>query len=151
MNSLRLFPLGLIFFHNLCKLRVKLILISHTHLILHLYIQETKLHSDTFSVFSKVLCNWGVFYLHAALHVPCGRWRVTLHEGHFNSFVFLSAGSGAAPNGTGKRRTAHHIVRPAHYGASHVRESRSDHNAGSCVWSSRSAAGKRQVSMKICD
>lgn len=55
-----------------------------------------------------------------------------------------SAGPGTAPDGSGERWTAHHIFRAAHHGAGHVRGSGSNYNAGSCVWSSRSTAGKIQ-------
>lgn len=59
----------------------------------------------------------------------------------YNSFPCPPVGPGAASDGSGERRAAYHVVRTAHNGASHVGGSRSNHNAGPCIWSPGTAAG----------
>lgn len=78
------------------------------------------------------------YHLHAALQVT----RDEHCQCCYNSCMNLPVGPGTASDGSGERWTAHHIVRATHYGAGHVRESGSNHNAGPCIWCSGTTAGK---------
>lgn len=61
-----------------------------------------------------------------------------------NGCVCLTAGPGTAADGSGERRAAHHIVGAAHHGPGNVWGSGPNHNAGPCVWSTRTTAGKQR-------
>lgn len=60
----------------------------------------------------------------------------------FHSFPPLSLlGAGAASDGAGERRSAHHLIRPAHYGHGGAGGAGADHHAGAHVWSSGAPTG----------
>lgn len=59
-----------------------------------------------------------------------------------NIFLYLSVGPRTAFDGPSERWAAYHIIRATHNGAGHVGGSGSNHNAGPCIWSPRTTAGK---------
>lgn len=108
--------------------------------------QNRKKDSKSSNTFIHDVVSWMFLVWHHLLavlwvtlkwHWGDKRWQCC-----YNSFLSLPEGPGTASDGPGERWAAHHIIRATHNGTGHVRGSGANHNAGPCIWSPGTTAGK---------